>query len=235
MKALAVFSATITLIVLVAALPSFAYGGTSLGVKEGDWIEYSISMTGPPLDQLRNLTWYKMEILSVDGAWIHVNKTSRSVDGTFSSSLWDFDLTGGQTHGWVIIPANLGQGESFFDGSKGISVMIEGEERKTLLGASRDITHATDPPSVYKEWDKSSGVYVYSIDHTTDYTVVMSAVATNLWSSDTSEQNQVAVFYLIAATFVFLVVAVLLLSFYRRRKHRKIRRRKDTNFITSTR
>jgi hypothetical protein len=224
MKAFAVFSAIITLIVLVAALPSFANAGPSVGVKEGDWIEYSISMTGPPLDQLRNLTWYRMEILRIDGALIEVNKTSRSVNGTFSSSLWDFDLTGGQTYGWVIIPPNLSQGESFFDSSKGINVMIEGEQRKTLLGASRDITHATDPPRVYKEWDKSTGVYVYSIDETADYMVVMSAIATNLWSQETSEQNQTAVTYLVAVTIVSLVVAVLIVLFYGWQKRQKKRR-----------
>jgi len=62
--------------VSVIALSTLAYGEVSVGVKKGDWIEYTISMTGPPLDPIRNLTWYRMDILEVDGAWFQVNKTA---------------------------------------------------------------------------------------------------------------------------------------------------------------
>jgi len=165
----------------VIALPTLTYGETSVGVKKGDWIEYTITMTGPPLDPIRNLTWYRAEIFEVDGAWFQVNKTALSVNGTLSSSLWSFDLAEGQVRGWVIIPANLSTGDTFFDVAKSLNITIEGEEQKTVLGANRAVTHASDPGRVYLEWDKATGVYVHSIAHTSNYTVIMNAFATNMW------------------------------------------------------
>ena len=207
-----IFSALILVSIVfvsVMALPTFTYGEASVGVKKGDWIEYAISMTGPPLDPLRNLTWYRTEISEVDGAWFQVNKTALSVNGTFSSSIWNFDLTEGQVYGWVIIPANLSTGDTFFDVTKSANITIEGEEQKTLLGANRTVTHASDPGKVYKEWDKATGVYVYSIDHTRNFSVIMNAFATNMWIPQPQGQNPTASYQLSAAT---TILAVLILS-----------------------
>ena len=181
---------TIIVSVLAAVSSALAYAEPSTGVKKGDWIEYAISITGPPLDPLRNLTWYRTEILEVDGASFRANKTALTVNGTFSSSIWNFNLTEGQVQGWVIIPANLSTGDAFFDAAKSANITIEGEEQKTLLGASRTVTHASDPGKVYKEWDKVTGVYVHAIEHTTNYTVITNAIATNMWSPQILEPNQ---------------------------------------------
>jgi len=177
----ALILASIVVYASVIAFPKLTYGETSVGVKKGDWIEYTIAMTGPPLDPIRNLTWYRAEILEVDGAWFQVNKTALSVNGVLSSSLWSFDLAEGQVRGWVIIPANLSTGDTFFDAAKSLNIIIEGEEQKTVLGANRAVTHASDPGRVYLEWDKATGVYVHSIAHTSNYTVIMNAFATNMW------------------------------------------------------
>ncbi len=77
----------------IIASPTLAYGEASVGVKKGDWIEYAISITGPPLDSLRNLTWYKVDIIEINGASFKANKTALSVNGTLSSSIWNFNLT----------------------------------------------------------------------------------------------------------------------------------------------
>jgi hypothetical protein len=195
--------------VSVMVLTSFNYGEASVGVKKGDWIEYSISMTGPPLDDLRNLTWYRTEILEVNGQSFQVNKTALSVNGTFSSSIWNFNLNEGQVYGWVIIPANLSTGDNFFDASKSANITIEGEEQKTLLGASRVITHASDPDKVYKEWDKTNGVYVHSIENTTSFTVIFNAIGTNMWGPQPKGQNSTASYWLSVAT---IILAVIVLS-----------------------
>lgn len=215
------FSALILVIIVyvsVMALPMFAYGEVSVGVKKGDWTEYAISMTGPPLDLLRNLTWYRTEILEVDGASLQVNKTSLSVNGTFSSSIWNFELTEGQVYGWVIIPANLSTGDKFFDAAKSANITIQGEEQKTLLGASRTVTHASDPGMVYKEWDKTTGVYIYSIENTPNFTVIFNAIATNMWSSQPQGQNPTASYQLSAATIILTVLILSSAMFIARKK-----------------
>ncbi len=210
--------ASLTVCVSVMILPALAYGEVSVGVKKGDWIEYTITMAGPPLDPIRNLTWYRAEILEVDGAWFQVNKTALSVNGALSSSVWNFNLAEGQVRGWVIIPANLGTGDTFFDAVKSLNNTIEGEEQKTLLGASRTVTHASDPGKVYMEWDKATGVYVHSEDDTGDYTVMMNAIATNMWSSQTQGQSQ-TMFLLLVAGIVLALLILTLVMFVVRRKN----------------
>ena len=198
----------IIIFALTLANPLPTLNMISVGVRKGDWIEYTINMSGPPLDPLRNLTWYRTEILGVEATSFQVNKTSLSVNGTFSSSIWTFNLTEGKTYGWVIIPSNLSIGDRFFDAEKSANITIEGEETKTLLGATRIITHANQPGKVYKEWDKVTGVYVYSIEYTDDFTVTFNAIATNLWSPNSQEQNWTAVYSLAAAIFILIIISL---------------------------
>jgi len=216
-KAFAIFMATtITIYTSVIVLPTVAFAEPSVGLKEGDWIEYTFSVTGPPLDPLRNLTWYRMDILDVDGASFQVNKTALSVNGILSSSVWSFNFAEGEVWGWVIIPANLNSGDTFFDASKSANITIEGEVEKTLLGASRTITFGNDPEKVYREWDKATGVYVHTIEHTTDYTVVANAKATNMWTSSSPQQNETVPYMLIAGVTLLLAEPLVLLFFYKK-------------------
>lgn len=209
---------TIIVSVLAAVSSALAYAEPSTGVKKGDWIEYSMSIKGPPLDPLRNITWYRAEILEVDGASFRANKTALTVNGTLSSSIWNFNLTEGEVQGWVIIPANLSTGDAFFDAAKSTNITIEGEEQKTLLDASRTVTHASDPGKVYKEWDKATGVYVHAIEHTTDYTVITNAVATNMWSPQIQEPNQTEFYSWLALSIVLAVAIPSTLLFIVRRE-----------------
>ncbi len=218
MKTFAVLFLAGVVYVSVTILPTLAYGETSVGVKKGDWIEYNITITGPPLDPLRNLTGYRTEILEVYGESFMANKTALSVNGTLSSSIWNFNLIEGQVYGWVIIPSNLSMGDAFFDADKSANITIEGEEQKTLLGAIRTITHASDPGKVYREWDKATGVYVYAVEHTANYTVITNAVATNMWSPQTLGQNQTAFYQLVRATTILAVLFSVMLVARKKRR-----------------
>jgi hypothetical protein len=194
--------------VLAVVSPLVAYAEPFTGVKKGDWIEYTMSITGPPLDDpLRNLTWYRTEILEVNDVSFRVNKTALTVQGTLSSSIWDFNFAEGQVQGWAIIPANLGTGDAFFDVATSANITIEGEEQKILLDASRTVTHASYSGKVYKEWDKVTGVYVYAVEHTTNYTVITNAIATNMWGPQILWQNQ-TVFHALVAVSVVLAVLI---------------------------
>jgi hypothetical protein len=204
---------------LVATLSPLTFGETSVGIKKGDWIEYTITMTGPLLDPTRNLTWYRTEISEVDGAWFQANKTGLSVDGTLSSSIWNFNLAEGQVLGWVIIPANLSTGDAFFDAAKSLNITIEGEEQKTVLGANRTVTHASDPGRAYLEWDKATGVYVHYVAHTSNYTVTMNVFATNMWVPQTQGQSQTKSNLLFAATLVLALLILALVIFIAQRKN----------------
>jgi hypothetical protein len=206
--------------VSVLASTTLASDKISAGVKKGDWIEYNISITGPPLDPIRNLTWYRNDILDVNGAAFEANMTALTVNGTYSSSVWHFNLTEGQVQGWEIIPPNLDVGDTFFDSAKSANITVEGEEQKIVAGATRNVTRGNDPGKLYKEWDKATGVYVNSVEHTKNYLVLTNATATNMWSPEIQEPNQ-TVFYAVVAACVVLAGVTSLVTIFARGKTRK--------------
>jgi hypothetical protein len=189
---------------------------SKVGVKKGDWIEYSMTITGAPLlDQARNLTSYRTEVLETSDTSIKVNKTATSLNGTHTSSIWNFSFPEGRVPGWAFIPANLSVGDTFFDYNMTANVAVEGEEQKTVLGNERTVTHASLQGIVYKEWDKATGVYVYAVEHTTNYTVTTNVIATSMWSQKVQEQNLSASELLtgvgVAAAVVLTVSALVLM------------------------
>jgi hypothetical protein len=219
-----VFNALI-LVIIVASVsilvsPVLAYDKPSVGVKEGDWIEYNITVTGtgamPPTHDVR---WFRIEVLPVQGAAFSVNLTSRYANGTVGSAIWKFNFTEGNVEGWIIIPAGLGAGDTFYDSSihTGIpvNVTIEGQEQKTVLGASRIVTYAHDSLR-HKEWDKATGVFIGTTEvyknvtsktgwYIEDLTVTVQATATNMWSSEILGLNQTAFNVLVAAIIILAV------------------------------
>lgn len=105
-KNIATFAVILVFALSIAVTNGQPSLGPSAGVKVGNWIEYAISTTGtPPAPQ--DITWAKIEILSVQGPVIQANFTVKYVNGTLSSSLRNFNFTAGQTQAWIIIPANL--------------------------------------------------------------------------------------------------------------------------------
>lgn len=222
MKAVtALTMASIMVTVLILAIPALASAEPSVGVKEGDWIEYDISVSGvgtpPPTHDVR---WMRIEVLPVQGSAFSANITSRYANGTVGSAVWKFNFTEGNVGGWIIIPSNLSPGDTFYDSSihnkKPVNVTIQSQEQKTVLGALRIITYGNDSFR-HKEWDKATGVFVGSSEvyrnitnkdgwYIEDLTVTIKAIATNMWSPQILELNQ-TLFYLVVA--LSIVVAVL--------------------------
>ena len=217
--------------------PTLAYGEPSVGVKEGDWIEYSVSITGtgtpPPTHDVR---WFKIEVLPVQGTAFSVNLTARYANGTLGSAIWEFNFTEGNVEGWIIIPSNLGPGDTFYDYSihtgNPVNVTIQSQEQKAVLGASRTVTYGNDSLR-HKEWDKATGVFVGSSEvyrnvtnrygwYIENLTVTVQAIATNMWSPQIRGIDQTMFYSLVA---VSIMLAALTLSsavvVARRKKTRK--------------
>ena len=205
---------TATFVVLL--IVNLAEGGISVGVREGDWIEYEVTTTGAPPEEF-NVVWSRMEILSVQETKIRANVTSRAPNGTLSNLIMTFDLERGRVGAWFIIPANLNPGDTFHDEFVDRNVTVEGEEQLTYAGAMRTITNATTPERL-KRWDKSTGVFVECVDVFGDYSINATAIRTNMWGAqvfrlDTATFNAVV---LVVATAV--VAAVMLIAAGRRKK-----------------
>ena len=189
-----------------AYAPTIAQGEVSIGVKEGDWIEYNVITHGTPPEDF-NIKWARMEILNVQGSRISVNSTTQAINGSLSSLAMNFDLEKGEIGAWFIIPADLNPGDSFRDELMGRDVMVEGEEQMTIAGAIRAITNATTHERV-KRWDKSTGVFVVSIDVLDNYSINATAIATNMWSPQILGLDQ-TILYILAIVTIILAVLVL--------------------------
>ena len=202
----------------------------TVGIKEGDWMEYDIDVTGtgslPPTHDVR---WMRLEILTVDGEAFSVNVAVRYANGTFGSSIWKFNFTEGNTGGWLIIPANLGLGDTFFDYSKPGDITIQGEEQRTVLGATRVVTYGSDVIRHHKEWDKATGVFIGSVEVAQNYTnengwyfdnltMTIKATDTNMWHSQILGLEP-SVFALIIFGLTFLVVTSGAALIIRQRKN----------------
>ena len=210
--------AIIIVSISIIAPPTVAYSESSVGVKKGDWMEYTVSITGPTWAPSHNISWFRIEILDVTGAAFQANVTVRNVNGTFDSSVWEFNFTDGQVGGWVIIPSNLSVGDTFFDCSIPAYVAIESEEQKVVAGASRTITTAHDSIRLVKEWEKTTGIYTYSLERPKNFTVISNAIGTNMWNAQVMGLNQTVVYGLVATIILLAVLILFSTMFIARRK-----------------
>jgi len=241
MKKMKTFTAFILLSIIISvpiiALPTLATDEPSVGVKEGDWMEYDINVTGkgtpPPTHDVR---WMRMDVLPVQGTAFSVNLTSRYANGTIGSAIWKFNFTEGNVEGWIIIPSNLGPGDTFYDSSihnrKPVNVTIQGQEQRTVLGATRTVTYGNDSLR-HKEWDKATGMFVGSSEHLKNVTnkdgwyiedliVTIQATATNIWSPQI--QPDPTVFNAMVAGITVLAISVTssLIVVERKRRRKKL-------------
>ncbi len=194
----------------------------SIGVKEGNWMEYNVKITGNPPAVHRNVTWMRIDVLSVQGDAFPVNLTVRYANGTMTSSIWKFNFTAGNVGGWIIIPANLGPEESFYDAfskaDKNIAIL--GQEQKTILGANRALTYANDSYR-NKVWDKTTGVFVQSTEIFRNWSSYVTAINTNMWSPQILGLNPSLFFTIVAASTGFSAMILFLSIFVARRKSLK--------------
>jgi hypothetical protein len=194
-----------------------------VGVKEGDWIEYDIDISGkgspPPTHDVR---WLRITVVQVQGSAFSANFTVRYANGTMGSAIWKYNFTEGDVRGWTIIPSNLGPGDTFYDYSihTGIpvNVTIQSEEQKTVMGATRTVTYGSDSFR-HKTWDKATGVFLHANErfknitnkdgwYIEDITVNTQAIATNMWSPQILGLNQTVFYGVVGAVALVLLIWV---------------------------
>jgi len=208
--------ATALLSILILTTQS-ARSEYTIGVKPGDWIEYHVSTTGAPPSE-KDIDWARMEVLDVQGNIFHVNTTGHQLNGIYSSFVRTFDFQAGEVSAWIIIPANLNPGDTFYDAVDNQSYAIQGELQETIAGSIRTVTYINNSMGRYKQWDKATGVFVETIDNVGNYTVDATAYATNMWSPQILGLDP-TVFYVVIVAIVVVIVALTLVSiFYRRKK-----------------
>jgi hypothetical protein len=197
------------LFVLLGTASCTALAEISVGVKTGDWIEYKVSTTGNP-PAAHNILWARMEIVNVQGKQINAAFSTLFSDGTTLNETSTLNLETGQLGDEFIIPANLNQGDSFFDKNLG-NITISGVEEKTYAGATRTVISGTTPQTVFY-WDKSTGVLVEGKSTFADFTLTTITDKTDMWSAQILVLEPV-VFYalLIVVVAILVIIAILVL------------------------
>jgi hypothetical protein len=208
-------SSIILLTLLLLAIPAVACASISVGVKNGDWIEYQVTITGTvPSDH--NATWAKMEVTKIQENTISLNITTGFSDGTPLQEQITLNLETGSLGDDFIIPANLNIGDTFFDSRQG-NITIAGTKQVTVAGAERTIIYASTLETSYY-WDQATGVLVEAQTSLSDYDMTTKADQTNMWQPQIRELDPVIMYAFVISVAVIAVSAIVLL-FLRRKKH----------------
>jgi hypothetical protein len=198
------------LIVLIVIVPVAISAEISVGVKQGDWIEYQVTFTGTPAEE-HNVVWAKMEISAVQGKSINLDMTVNFSDGTQKPETSTLNLEAGQLGDDFIIPANLNAGDTFYDKTEG-NIMISGAEERTYAGATRTVVYANTSQTKFY-WDKSTGILVEATSSYTEpeYTMHTTADKTNMWQAQTDNTNglQTQIFGLDSTLFYALIIVAV--------------------------
>lgn len=199
---------------LFLATTRVASSEVSVGVKTGDWIEYQVTVTGTPPEK-HDVTWAKMEVVTVQGTQITLDIEVKFSDGTIEPQKATLNLETGQLGDDFIIPANLNISNVFFDKNIG-NITITGVEEGTYAGITRSVVMAATSETKYS-WDQTTGILLEGTSQYPEYTMHSIVDKTNLWQPNVLGLEPV-VFSAFVIGVVVLVVVVLSVSIIRRRK-----------------
>jgi hypothetical protein len=202
----------VSLLILICAAPTAISAEISVGVKEGDWIEYQVNFTGNPPES-HDVTWARMEIVSVQGPSINLNVTTEFSNETLLNEMVALNLETGQLGDDFIIPANLNSGSTFFDKRTG-NITIAGVEEKSSAGVTRTVVYASTAETTFY-WDRATGILVAANSSFTDefnYTMNTKTEKTNMWQPQLLGLDP-TVFYaiVIAAVAISVIIAFLVI------------------------
>jgi len=182
-----------------------------VGVKQGDWIEYSVTCTGAVPEE-HNVTWSKIEIIAVEGKKINIKITSRYADEREETATSTLNLETGQIGDAFIIPANLDKSDTFLS-SEG-NITVSEVENRTYAGATRSVVYASTSVTMFY-WDQSTGVVVEATSSYPDFTLATKAETTNMWQTQAFGIDPL--FSVVIIVLVIVAVLAILLR-YKKKK-----------------
>jgi hypothetical protein len=185
-------------------------------VKAGDWVEYT-SMTSGEVPAKANVTGARLDVLSVEGTAIDVNVTTFYTNGTVFPQQLLLDESTGALGDVLIIPANLGVGDQFYDRVQG-NFTITGQEQHTVAGVERTVISTQKGQTLYS-WDQQTGVMVEANSSFDDFTLDTTMAETSLWEPPTSNLQPLLLYGAVAAVTIAAVVAVAALLLRRKHEH----------------
>jgi hypothetical protein len=187
------------LIVPVCALPS-------VGLSEGDWVEYDISYTGSPPDSYPASA--RLEVQSIQGTTFTVSIRTELLNGTQSTKSYTFNLESGAPD-LIIIPSNLDVGDEVSHEDVG-SFLIEGISEYDYKGETRELVYAY-VSQVDISWDRATGVLIEAEQSEDSWTQTFLAVNTNIVQSQFLGLDSTLLYGIIIGVIIVLVVVIVVI------------------------
>lgn len=202
------------LIVLAVSAPVSISAEVTVGVKQGDWIEYQVTYTGTPPEG-HAVKWARMDVGNVQGRIISLAIAAKMTDETWANETFTLNFDAGQLGDNFIIPANLNSGDTFSDVQQG-NITISGVEERTYNGVKLTVVSGTTTQTTYY-WDRATGVLVEGNSLYTNFTMYTKVDKTNMWQTQISELDP-TVLYAIVIGVVVVIVAAIAFFVVRRKK-----------------
>ena len=202
-------------LVLTIIVPVTGLAEVSVGVVEGDWVEYVIDFTGSPPDDYP--AWMRVEVLSVQGTSITLEATRELFNGTRGTHSLTLDLETGAPD-LVLIPANLDDGDKFYHEDVG-NITVGGVQDASYAGAKRTIL-VTPVMQILFRWDRDTGVLLEATQSSTDFTQHLRVDKTNMWEAQPfGLPIDSTVFYALIIVAVGVVAVVAFLVLRKKKQH----------------
>ena len=204
---------SLTMAALLLSISVFSvFAPVSVGVKEGDWVEYTAAYTGNPPDTYPETA--RIEVETIQGTTITVEIERSLLNGTPTSHSETFDLENGAPN-LIIIPANLGEDDEVHHEDLG-TFALEGVEDYRFKGTTRDLVYAYVLNTEFS-WDRRTGILVEAIQTTDTFTQTLSAVNTNIVQPQASDVDPLLIYGIIIAAIIIIIVVVVLLVLRRKK------------------
>lgn len=179
------------------------FAQVSVGLKQGDWVEYDVTYTGSPPESYPEKV--RIDVQTIEGTSITVEVKRDLLNGTQDARTVTFDLESG-AFDLIIIPANLGAGDEVYHEDLG-NFTLEGVADYKFEGVTRERVYANVVQTEFS-WDRSTGILIEAYQTTDTFTETLLAVNTNIVLTQTSEMDSMLLYAIMVAVIIIVVVAL---------------------------
>lgn len=200
------------IVLLLSFLIVSVFAQVSVGLKEGDWVEYTATYSGDAPETYPDSA--RIEIQAVQGTLITVKIITNLQSGIQSSITDTFDLESGAPD-LIVIPANLSAGAEVHHEHYG-TFTLEGVEDYSFKGETRELVYANVMQTEFS-WDRITGIMIESVETAETFTQTFRAVDNNIFQTQALDIEPTVLYGIIIAIVIILVVVIILVF---RRKNR---------------
>ena len=191
---------------LLSFLILSVFAQVNVGLKEGDWVEYTATYTGNPPNTFPETA--RVEVKTIQGTLITVEINRDLLNGNQTSRTETFDLETG-VGDLIIIPANLGPGDEIYNEDVG-NVTMEKIEDYNFKGTTRELVYAYVLNTEFS-WDRSTGIMIEAIQTTDTFTQTLLAVNTNIVQTQASDIDLILIYGIVVAVIIIVIVVAFLI------------------------